>query len=37
MTDMEKETVADEILEETEQEAAEDMSCLLYTSDAADD
>ena len=26
MTDMEKETVADEILEETEQEAAEDMS-----------
>lgn len=26
MTDMEKETIADEILEETEQEAAEDMS-----------
>ena len=26
MTDMEKETVADEILEETEQESAEDMS-----------
>ena len=26
MTDMEKETVTDEILEETEQEAAEDMS-----------
>ena len=26
MTDMEKETVADEILEETKQEAAEDMS-----------
>ena len=26
MTDMEKETVTDEILEETEQESAEDMS-----------
>ena len=37
MTDMEKETVADEILEETEQEAAEDMSQEQTDAQAADD
>lgn len=36
MTDMEKETVADEILEETEQEAAEDMSQEQTDSQAAE-
>ena len=37
MTDMEKETVADEILEETEQEAAEDMSQEQTDAQAAED
>ena len=37
MTDMEKETVTDEILEETEQEAAEDMSQEQADAQAAED
>lgn len=37
MTDMEKETVTDEILEETEQEAAEDMSQEQTDAQAAED
>lgn len=37
MTDMEKETVADEILEETEQESAEDMSQEQTDAQAAED
>lgn len=37
MTDMEKETVTDEILEETEQEAAEDMSQEQTDTQAAED
>ena len=37
MTDMEKETVTDEILEETDQEAAEDMSQEQTDAQAAED